>query len=76
MRTTNLTLGLAIEAATRGYLVKSKSDTNITLVVKDGYLYLHKDSGKDINLFKSSLFATTDVTDWYIVGDDRSWLNE
>lgn len=76
MRTTNLTLGLAIEAASRGYTVKSKNDTNVSLLVEDGILYLHREKGKDVNLFKSSLFVVTNVGDWYIVGDDQSWLKD
>ncbi len=74
MRTSNLTLGLALEAASRGFEVRRKSDSNVHLEIKDNIMYLCKDKGKDINLFKSALFLDFGACDWYLVEDNASWL--
>ena len=73
MRTTNLSIGLALEAARLGNLVKSKSRDAELVYINGGYKIVKK-VGKDIDLSKSKFLKAAEISDWYTV-DNRTWLD-
>jgi len=73
MRAQRLDLGLALAAAARGYKVGRYSNPNERLEERNGALWLVRGKGKDalVSSLKSLDFKSYD---WYVIGDDSSWL--
>ena len=76
MITTKLDLGLAIAACVRGQECKRKSDSNELMIYDDGHILLKREIGKDCRLENSGLWLDPTAKDWYIIGNDQTWLEE
>lgn len=76
MRYDHLDLGLAIAACVRGEVCKRYSDANETLVFRDGDISIDRDTGKSCKLQHAGLWLDYTTKDWYIVGDDKTWLDK
>jgi len=74
MRPHRLDLGLALAAAARGYHVGRYSNPNETLEMRKGAMYLVRAKGKDA-LFSSLKSLDFCSNDWYVIGDDSTWLD-
>jgi len=75
MRPTRLDLGLALAAAARGYHVGRYSNPNEHLEQRAGAVYLVRKKGKDA-LFSSLKSSDFNSNDWYVIGDDSTWLDK
>ncbi len=76
MKTTNLDLALALAGVARGYPARRKSDDNVSIVLQaDGFIWVHKDHGRDCRIEHSALWLDWDTEEWYLEGDDKTWLD-
>ena len=78
MRCANLDLGLALAAAARGYKIKRKSDPEFTMKLNHGAMKVFSDAHERKTpgvLFRYSNMFNYAENDFYIVGDDQSWLD-
>jgi len=78
MRSTRLDLGLALAAAARGFKVRRKSDPDFVMKLHRGALKVFNNSTDREE--KGTLFKYTSLTnfaddDFYVVGDDKTWLD-
>jgi hypothetical protein len=76
MITTKLDLGLAIAACVRGYVCKRRSDPTESMLLTEGHIMLYREHAKDCRIENSALWLDTSSTDWYIVGDDKTWIEK
>lgn len=76
MRTTKLDLALALAGAARGYTAKRKDDDNVSLILDDGFIYVHKKVGRDCRIEHSKLWLEWNEEVWYLEEDDRTWLDQ
>ncbi len=74
MRYSKLDLGLAIAACARGYKCGRYSDENEQLHMVEGNIRLVKEHGKSVQFQYSTLFHDFISQDWYVIGDDKTWL--
>lgn len=75
MRPHKLDLGLALAAASRGYIAKRYSNPNEELRMVDGAMMLLRFKGKDA-LFSSIKSLDFKSLDWYVFGDDATWIDK
>jgi len=78
MRSTRLCLGFALAAAARGYKVRRKTDPDFTMKLHHGAIKVfnnHTDREEKGTLFKYTNLTDFSADDFYIVGDDRSWID-
>jgi len=76
MRTVKLDLALALAGVARGLTAKRKDDDNISIILDDGFMYVHKEKGKNCRIEHSALWLDYSDCVWYLVGDDKSWLDK
>ena len=76
MKSTRLDLGLAIAACARGYACMRKDDPNEKMIMDNGHIVIERLKGKNCRLEHHALWLDTTSTVWYIVGDDKTWLDK
>jgi len=76
MKSANIDLGLAIAACARGLECKRRQYPDETMKLVDHQLLLVRLVGKDCRVENSALWLDITATDWYIVGDDLTWIDK
>ncbi len=76
-KSTRLDLALALAGVARGFTARRKDDDNISIILKpDGFIYVHKDTGRDCRIEHSALWLDWGTQCWYLEGDDNNWIDK